>query len=245
MKLLHKLSIALLSVSMFIITLFLSLVPMINNEKFFQNIWEKAGVYEQMNISEDELTKVINHTMDYMWDKNDDLQITVTLNDNTTREFYTDYGVSNGVSYNELEHMRECKVLFMAGKALMIIACITAAICLGFLLIDKKHQDYKNLRVSYITYALIFLLIILFGIAVISNFDQAFDAFHDIFFKGSNVSYTYPASSFMIMMLPEEEMFGTIVYTALGRFVGIFILIIITTIIAQKRLKRKETSHQF
>lgn len=228
------------SLATFILALFVALIPMLFNNSFFQNIWEKAGVYDEMNISEEELTKVIDHTMDYMWGRNDDLQIQVELRDGTIRDFYVNWGEdSDGKMMDELAHMADCKVLFMGGKSLAILSAIVWVMCTVALILERKGLNPKDINASYITYGAILLIMGIFAICVLVDFDAAFTTFHKIFFSSSNVSWMYPSRSFMIRMLPEEELFAAVVYRTLIQFFAIFAVVIAGTIIIQKKAFKK------
>ena len=147
MKIAHRLVLIIWSITTFILVLFLSLVPMIFNNNFYQKVWQNAGTYEEMNISEEELTKVIDHTMDYLWGRNDDLQIQVTLNDGTVRDFYMNWGIDKytGKEMDELGHMADCKVIFMAGKSLSIISLIVWLMATGALMSPTSVQQGESI----------------------------------------------------------------------------------------------------
>ena len=241
MKIAHRLVLIIWSITTFILVLFLSLVPMIFNNNFYQKVWQSAGTYEEMNISEAELTKVIDHTMDYLWGRNDDLQIQVTLNDGTVRDFYMNWGIDKytGKEMDELGHMADCKVIFMAGKSLSIISLIVWLMATGALILERKNLNRKLLNTTYYTYGAIIVGMGIIAVAALLNFNQAFEIFHKIFFSNSNISWTYPAQSFMIRMLPEQEIFAEIVYRTLIKFFSMFAVIITGTIILQKKAFKK------
>ena len=241
MKHAHRLVLIIWSITTFILVLFLSLVPMIFNNNFYQKVWQSAGTYEEMNISEEELTKVIDHTMDYLWGRNDDLQIQVTLNDGTVRDFYVNWGVDKytGKEMDELGHMADCKVLFMAGKNLSIISLIVWLMSTCALILERKNLNRKLLNTTYYTYGAIIVGMGIIAVAALLNFNQAFEIFHKIFFSNSNISWTYPAQSFMIRMLPEQEIFAEIVYrTLIKAFFCITIVLAITSANSEKNFIR-------
>lgn len=237
MKIAKKGLIILFSISMFIITLFISFSSIVNNPKFFQKMWENENVYEQINMSEEELTKILEHTMGYMWDKYDDIQISVKYNDNTVGEFYKDYGTgSNGIEYNEMKHMAECKVLFMGFKNVFVLSIIIAILSFIGLILNKKFINKKDLNLFYITYGIIILLILFLLIYALIDFDNLFTNFHLLFFKGSKVSWEYPSTSKMIIMLPEEGIFKNIVLYTITIFISISILLFIINAYLKKKV---------
>ncbi len=241
MKHAYRAVIATWSIATFILVLFISLIPMVFNNGFFQKVWRSAGVYEDMNISEQELTKVIDHTMDYMWDRNDDLQIQVTLNDGTVRDFYTNWGSDyDGKEMDELAHMADCKVLFMSGKSIAVLSLIVWIMCSAALIMERRNLEREMINTSYITYGVIVGLMAILAICVLVDFDAAFNTFHKIFFSNSNVSWLYPSSSFMILMLPEDELFAAVVYKTLIHFFSFFAIIIAGTIVLQKKAFKKK-----
>lgn len=241
MKHVNRFLLVLWSVSIFIIVLWLSLVPMINNSHFFQKIWQEENIYEKIDMSEEELTKVIDHTMDYMWGKEDSLQIEVTLTTGETVNFYQNWGIDKptGLEMDELGHMADCKKLFMGGKYLATGALIVFIISTGLLIWFRKDLNPKMLRITYYTYGAILAIVAIFGVACLIDFDAMFIGFHNIFFSDTKYSYLFPWYSRMIIMLPEDAIFECIVRNTLIHFFSYFALIISGTIVLQKKAFKK------
>lgn len=158
---------------------------------FFQTEYEKYNVLEDLDMEMDDVMEVTVHMMDYLRDRNDDMQIQTTVA-GETRDFFNE---------QDLFHMDEVKDLFLGVYHIRTISIVVCLVCLAILLATKTNG--KTLFLCFqLSLALFFGLAAVLGIIVAVNFSKAFVIFHHIFFDNDLWLFD-PATDLMINMLPE------------------------------------------
>lgn len=228
----RRITIILWSICFFILSLYLALITTIFNRSFCESQLKKQETAVHLNMSDEELNKALDKTLDYLAGKSDDLHFNVTLKDGTSREFYSvtqddfyPYRV-----YDEYAHMAEVKELFTKAKSLAVLAVIVWVSCTLILLYGRKLLLTKHFRTAYITHAVLVLLFIGIGLYAALDFDSFFSLFHQIFFPGGN--WTFPSNSFMFQLF-SDLLFG-IIYRSLIIFVVLYLLSLTFTFISSR-----------
>mgnify|MGYP003309022716 CR=1 FL=1 len=239
MKKLNRICISIISICMLILVIFITFDILCHSMPFFDKIWEKSGTFDALNIDKSELEKVIKHTIDYLNNKNDSLQIQVTLRDGSVIDFYQKFPFQySGKDVDELAHMADCKPLFMGFRELALISLILIVLLSYPIIRNRKMINKKDINVIYYTYGAIFVIIGILLLLIATNFTKAFEIFHHIFFSKSNTSWEYPYNSRMIIMLPETIFYDFSFYMLLSILIFIIVVVVSTILIKRKLNKR-------
>ena len=192
MKLLHRSFGLLFSIAMILILLVTAFdIAVYGDYGFFQKEYEKYQVLEDLNMDMDDVMEVTHHMMDYLRDRNDDMQIVTTVG-GQTQEFF------NG---QDIFHMEEVKVLFMGMFRIRTVSAIIAALSLVVLL-STKAGARTIFGCFQAGMGIFFGLAAVLGAIIAVNFSQAFVIFHEIFFDNDLWLFD-PRTDLMIRMLPE------------------------------------------
>lgn len=133
---------------------------------------------------------------------------------------------------NELEvsHMKDVKNLILYAMIILLFSLIF--LIFSYLILKRKNKlklFYNSLKLSsfYIIILIIFLLL------TISNFDFVFIVFHEILFPQGN--WLFPASSEMIQVFPESLFKKLFIYSLLmSSFLSTFLYLLILKINRKK-----------
>jgi len=121
-------------------------------------------------------------------------------------------------STDGMNHFVDCKVLFDLD---LIILLISSTILITYFILHKKKviEAYRFHNHDYTYYGTVgmFTAIITVGLLCMSDFDKAFQVFHQIFFPGKNNWLFNPYTDQIINVLPQEYF----------RNCGIFIALIV------------------
>ena len=207
---------------MLIIIIFSPLSFYIFNFNFYNNLYEKNGVYEVL-------------------DKNDVAVITASVfNFFKHGQQFKKFNLKGNINYfneNEISHLNDVRILL--GKIFIIFySSIVMAVILTFLLIDKNHFKFlRNISIVFLISSsiLIIFLAVLYFLA--SNFGSLFDKFHLSFFPQGNWAFT--EGSLIITIFPFGFFYDFFFKLLTSSFIISIILIVfgITGIvIANKRL---------
>ncbi len=187
MKKFGNLTINILFGSVIILIIFyITLVSWVKNEKFYLSQFEQNNASVVIGITENELLTVNNVVVDYIFDKRDDINITV--DSKGEKDFYT---------AREVQHMKDVKKLFDVGKQIVYISIFAfTAICYylykkGKLLLTLKNSVYFNWVFVIVTFILSFVTYI--------NFNYFFIKFHKLFFN-NDLWILDPSKDMMINM---------------------------------------------
>ena len=192
MKLLHRSFGFLYSIAMILILLVTAFdLAVYGDYGFFQKEYEKYEVLDDLQMEMDDVMDVTAHMMDYLRDRNDDMQITTTVN-GKTQEFF------NG---QDIFHMDEVKVLFMGMFRIRTVSLILLVISLA-ILFGTKATPTTMFRCFQASLGIFFGLAAVLGGIVAVNFSKMFVIFHQIFFDNDLWLFD-PRTDLMIRMLPE------------------------------------------
>lgn len=209
MKLLHRSFGFIFSIAMILILFVTAFdIAVYGNYGFFQKEYEKYEVLDDLNMEMDDVMEVTAHMMDYLRDRNDDMQIVTTVG-GQQQEFF------NG---QDIFHMDEVKVLFLGMFKIRTISTIVALLSLSVLLATKAGSQ-TIFRCFQAGMGIFFGIAAVLGIIVASNFSKFFVIFHEIFFDNDLWLFD-PRTDLMIRMLPEG-LFMDFSVRILSWFVGL------------------------
>lgn len=229
----------------FIFVLYLAIMPTAMNRNFFNKIYDqdnfeiyqKDGTYwtnDNVTMNKEDIKKALDHTLKFMLAEVEDLQIVVSFSDGSKENFY---------EVHEISHMVDCQKLFVGGRTIGW-SCFTIMILgIAFLIINRKNFDSKLIKYFFFGFAGIVAVIGFVGIAVAIDFDAAFTKFHEIFFPQGN--WMFNSNSYMIQMLPQDQVFESIVHNMILCFFIYIVIIIAGLIILKKWLERRESLKSF
>ena len=227
MKLLHRSFGFLFSIAMILILFVTAFdIAVYGNYGFFQKEYEKYQVLDDLNMEMDDVMEVTAHMMDYLRDRNDDMQIVTTVG-GQQQEFF------NG---QDIFHMDEVKVLFMGMFKIRTISAIVALLSLG-VLIATKAGTQTIFGCFQAGMGIFFGLAAVLGIIVASNFSKFFVIFHEIFFDNDLWLFD-PRTDLMIRMLPEG-LFMDFSVRILLWFVGLLAAFESILLVVRKVAKKK------
>ncbi|MBR6527454.1 MAG: TIGR01906 family membrane protein [Lachnospiraceae bacterium] len=192
MKLLHRSFGFIFSIAMILILFVTAFdIAVYGNYGFFQKEYEKYEVLDDLNMEMDDVMEVTAHMMDYLRDRNDDMQIVTTVG-GQQQEFF---------NVQDIFHMDEVKVLFLGMFKIRTISTIVALLSLG-VLIATRAGSQTIFRCFQAGMGIFFGIAAILGIIVASNFSKFFVIFHEIFFDNDLWLFD-PRTDLMIRMLPE------------------------------------------
>lgn len=243
-KLTNKIVSVITAITGFIFVLYLAIMPTAMNRNFFNKIYDqdnfeiyqKADYWVNRNITmnKEDIKKALDHTLKFMLAEVDDLQVIVSFSDGSQQEFYEPH---------EISHMEDCQKLFVGGRTIGWSCFAIMALGIGFLIFNRKNFDSKMIKYFFFGFASIIAIIGFVGIAVAIDFDAAFTKFHEIFFPQGN--WQFSGNSYMIQMLPQDQVFESIVHNMILCFFIYIVVIIIGLIIFKKWLERRESLKSF
>jgi len=242
---LNKITSIITAIAGFIFVLYLAIMPTAMNRNFFYEIYENEefeiyqkdtgyGLDYDVTMNKEDIKKALDHTLKFMLAEVDDLQIMVSFSDGSTKEFY---------EKGEILHMEDCQKLFVGGRTIGWVCFTIMTLGIGLLIVNRKNFDSKLIKYFFFGFAGIVALIGFIGIAAAIDFDAAFIKFHEIFFPQGNWTFSY--RSYMIQMLPQDQVFQSIVYHMVLYFFIYIVIIILGLIFFKKFLERRESLKSF
>jgi integral membrane protein (TIGR01906 family) len=216
-----------LALNLFIIILFLALVPPAMNNSFYYEQFATNNSYQKANTSPIELKRLIDHTLDYTYGLKPEFQYQITLNDGR---------VIDAFSEREILHMEDVQNLFIGGRLLTLFSLLSLVLITSYFLINYKKFDKANFKVmaNTIIGILAFTLVVL-GFAAI-DFTRAFTIFHEIFF--SNDLWILYSTDYLIIMLPEILFFRLALQIIVGLVVYLTALLILLFRLASNKSRK-------
>lgn len=207
-SLINKTLSLILALNLFILILFLALVPPALNTSFYHDQFVINNSYERANTTPQALNDLIDHTLDYTYGLIDNFQYTLTLVDGSTRLAF---------NQREIDHMLDVQNLFIGGRILTGISLLLFLLIGGYFLVSPKSfkREYFKIMRNTIVFILLTAALIL-GFAAL-DFNTAFTIFHQIFF--TNDLWILSSTDMLIIMLPQALFFRL----ALRIFVGLII----------------------
>jgi integral membrane protein (TIGR01906 family) len=216
-----------LALNLFILTLFLALVPPALNTSFYHDQFVVNNSYERANTNPQSLNDLIDHTLDYTYGLIDNFQYTLTLVDGSTRLAF---------SQREIDHMLDVQNLFIGGRILTGISLLLFLLIGGYFLVSPKSfkREYFKIMRNTIVFILLAAALIL-GFAAL-DFNTAFTIFHQIFF--TNDLWILSSTDMLIIMLPEALFFRLALRIFVGLIAYLTIIIGGLNYFANRKVKR-------
>lgn len=167
--------------------------------RFYENQFVKNNTSERVGISDEDLQRISDGIIKYFSGASDTLQIKVSFDGGLPKNFYGD---------DELSHMADVKVIFLAVRALgWILLSVGVVVMTVILVVRKDKKGILNFGAIWGSATLLALGILL-GLIIAVNFDAAFTVFHHIFFPQGNWQFNSP----MIMVLQSSLFMDAAVY---------------------------------
>lgn len=171
------------------------------NPHFYADQFKKNDSANRTGISEEDLQRLAEGWIAYLSGRSDTLQNDVSFDGGLPRPFYSE---------DELSHMKDAKVVFLAVRTLGWILLPVGAVTMLALILTRSDRKRIFSFGAIWGSASILILGALIGIIIALNFQAAFTVFHNIFFPQGN--WQFPASSAMIQLLPGGLFMDAAVY---------------------------------
>ena len=190
--------------------------------------YEKYHVLSDLDMTMDDVMYVTHEMMDYLRGEGDTLSVVTTV-EGKEQDFFNE---------QDRFHMSEVRDLFIGGLNIRIGACVTAVLCLLFLIIT--HADVKKIipRSYWITLGATGVIVLLIGGAAVINFNAVFVQFHHIFFDNDLWIFD-PAEDYMIRMLPEGLFYDMVMRIGAIFVIGLVVLLVLSFIPKMLGKKKK------
>jgi integral membrane protein (TIGR01906 family) len=226
-SLINKTLSLILALNLFILTLYLALVPPALNTSFYHDQFVVNNSYERANTTPQALNDLIDHTLDYTYGLIDNFQYTLTLVDGSTRLAF---------NQREIDHMLDVQNLFIGGRILTGISLLLFLLIGGYFLVSPKSfkREYFKIMRNTIVFILLAAALIL-GFAAL-DFNTAFTIFHQIFF--TNDLWILSSTDMLIIMLPEALFFRLALRIFVGLIAYLTIIIGGLNYFANRKVKR-------
>lgn len=224
MKIIHRVLGVIFGFCAFLALLYAALVPNAMNRSFYAEQFSQNLSYIEANVSETQLNTALDHVLRYLWDQEEDMQLTLTYLDATTGPAF---------SNRELAHMVDVKNLFTQGRRLAYGCMVLAGVILAYFIWQRKKLDYQVLHFIRATLFVILGLFALIGLYALLDFTNAFTLFHHVFF--SNDLWLLNPDDLLIIMLPES-LFATIAFQTLLAFFTYLVLLLLSLRFIKKRM---------
>ncbi len=221
------------SVSFICLALYTSVYAYAFSAEFFEKEFDKLNIAPQIKMEKDELMKVTKHMLDYLLDKEENLNIN-TVVAGEERAFFNE---------RELSHMVDVKELFKVGSLIKYIGFTVLTLGCLFILgsIYKKHnwkEIAQNLIKGFSLTLLAFCIFITVLIVIISlNFESAFTIFHQLFFN-NELWILDPQTDLLINIVPLQ--FFIDIATKIAIMFSFFIFVAVVVSFFSMRLLRKK-----
>jgi len=216
----------LFSVALFFVLLFTSMEVIVYNMNYFESNYEKRDIMSDTDMSLDDLMRVTVKMMDYLKDKEDNLDMQAMI-DGQIEEVFGE---------REKLHMEDVKGLFM--KAIWIrnisVVYILAIVIFGAF----KNKKMLATILGTVKFVFIGMLALAGGVGYLfyTDFDKYFIIFHEIFFD-NDLWQLNPRTDILINMVPIEFFFETAMYSLIIFFTGLIVVGIASEVSKRKLVK--------
>lgn len=208
-----------INICKFIIAVFLPVVILFTvlelysyNLNFYMSSYKKNNVSQITGMDEKDLKRVTIKIMDYLKNKEDNLEIEVHIRGELREAF----------GEREKLHMVDVKKLFLNGYIIRNTGIILLVLSTIIILI-KSQKPIKDMLTSLLYSGILsFLIVIVIYILTKIDFDKYFTYFHEIFFN--NDLWLLDPDELLIQLVPLE-FFIDITTRIIGWFLGIEFLI--------------------
>ena len=203
-------------------------IAMYSDFDVYRQEYEKYHVLSDLDMTMDDVMYVTHEMMDYLRGEGDTLSVVTTV-EGKEQDFFNE---------QDRFHMSEVRDLFIGGLNIRIGACVTAVLCLLFLIIT--HADVKKIipRSYWITLGATGAIVLLIGGAAVFNFNAVFVQFHHIFFDNDLWIFD-PAEDYMIRMLPEGVFYDMVMRIGAIFVIGLVVLLVLSFIPKMLGKKKK------
>ncbi len=199
------------------------------NPSFFKSEYDKLGRADYIGISEENLTQVTQKLLDYITDKEDNLDMQAEIKGEMREVFDS----------REKAHMVDVKALYLKARGIRTGSLIAAAVLALAAIAFWGKRTLKTLCKSFLWVSLGYLI----AVGVIAafaavNFDQFWTNFHYVFFPGNDLWQLYDYEV-LIQMVPGE-FFSDLVARIIIRFMSIFLTLNIAAAVGLHLIRKKE-----
>ena len=196
----------------------------------YQREYEKYNVLSDLDMTMDDVMHVTEEMMAYLRGDRDELSVITTV-EGKKQDFFNE---------QDRFHMGEVRNLFIGGLNIRLGACISAVICLLFLLLTKAQLRRIIPRSYFAALGVTAVLFVLIGLAALIDFNAVFVQFHHIFFDNDLWLFD-PAEDYMIRMLPEGLFADMVARIGVLFAGGLFILMLLSLLpgIIEKKKRDK------
>lgn len=214
----------------FVLALLISSVEVVGfSTRFYQTQYQRLNTAQSMDLSQDDLMRATHTLLDYIQDKQDHLDLSVSVNGQPIEMF----------NEKEKEHMVDVKALFQGFNRLKNVFFGISLSLFTLALIKKdafnRSLGKKVLKKSGVT---LFSLLFALGFYALIDFNGFWTLFHQLLFR-NDLWLLDPKTDRMINMFPEI-FFNTMVFRILGLFILLNIVVLSLYSGFMTILKRKE-----
>lgn len=194
-------------------------IAMYSDYGFYEKEYEKYDVLSDLDMTMEDTMHVTKEMMSYLRGDRDTLSVITTV-EGKEQDFFNE---------QDRFHMGEVRDLFIGGLNIRTGACVTALVCLIFLLAVRADVRKILPRCYWISLAVSVGCTALIGLAALVDFNALFVQFHHIFFDNDLWIFD-PATDYMIRMLPEGLFYDFVIRIG-AIFVGILTLLMAVSLL--------------
>lgn len=194
-------------------------IAMYSDYGFYEKEYEKYDVLSDLDMTMEDTMHVTKEMMSYLRGDRDTLSVITTV-EGKEQDFFNE---------QDRFHMGEVRALFIGGLNIRTGACVTALVCLIFLLAVRADVRKILPRCYWISLAVSVGCTALIGLAALVDFNALFVQFHHIFFDNDLWIFD-PATDYMIRMLPEGLFYDFVIRIG-AIFVGILTLLMAVSLL--------------
>lgn len=194
-------------------------IAMYSDYGFYEKEYEKYDVLSDLDMTMEDTMHVTKEMMSYLRGDRDTLSVITTV-EGKEQDFFNE---------QDRFHMGEVRDLFIGGLNIRTGACVTALVCLIFLLAVRADVRKILPRSYWISLAVSVGCTALIGLAALVDFNALFVQFHHIFFDNDLWIFD-PATDYMIRMLPEGLFYDFVIRIG-AIFVGILTLLMAVSLL--------------
>jgi len=196
------------------------------DEDFYYKHQQAHNTAKDIGVSEDGLKQMTTILLDYLQDKRDNIDLSLSVN-NQEREVY---------DTREKQHMVDVKDLYQ--KALLVLKFSALIFIVSFLIYLFIKGDFKLLLNSFNKVFIAFIALLLaIGLYALVDFDKFWTNFHQLFFD-NDLWLLDPNTELMIRLLPSS-FFSALVFRIIYLCLLIFLIIYIILLLGRKYDKRR------
>ena len=247
-KLLDKIIVPVTTVLIILVSIWLVTITMTGGKWYYRWQFEKNETVniltwitkegERITYDEEDLEFIMNHMVDYLMGKEDDMQVEI---DGLTVW-------SNQAIY----HMRDVKALFARWTIITIVCVVLLIACAIYIYKNFETVRNKMFKKTMITYSVIGVLLMAIVIAMLVDFDWTFTQFHHVLFPNpekfkdaffgsvSNYDELPHINNTLLIRILSIEVFSDAAFIIVG---FILITIIAWSVFAFKKGKNNKNEH--